>query len=329
MREFGPPEVLHLEEAPQPVPKDNEVLVRVHAASVSFADRLVRNFRGTGAEQFHMPYLFWLLGRVSFGLRRPRVGVLGSELSGVVERVGARVQRFAPGDEVFGFCGPHMGANAEYVCLPEEGFITKKPANISHAEAATLPYGSMIALDLLQRLQVQRGDRVLVNGASGGIGPLILQIAKRRYHATVTGVCSTAKLDMVRALGADAVIDYTREDFARSGQVYDLVIDVLGKSSFAHVRPALSSTGRLVYVSFKEPQILQMAVSRLTGGPRVICMLLNEKRENLELARELIEAGELRAVVDRVFPLSQIADAHRYAEASTRRGAVVLCPQAS
>jgi NADPH:quinone reductase-like Zn-dependent oxidoreductase len=187
----------------------------------------------------------------------------------------------------------------------------------------------MIALDLLQRLNVQPGARILVNGASGGIGPLILQIAKRRYHAVVTGVCSTAKLNMVRALGADAVIDYTREDFASTGQTYDLVIDVLGKSSFAHVKPALSRTGRLVYVSFKEKQLVQMVVSRLVGGPQVICMLLNERQQNLDLARELIEAGVIRAVVDRVYPLSQIADAHRYAEARTRKGAVVLSMAAS
>lgn len=181
-----------------------------------------------------------------------------------------------------------------------------------------------MALDLLERLELPPRARILVNGASGGIGPLLVQIAKHRYGATVTGVCSTAKMDTVRALGADAVIDYTREDFIGRGASYDVIIDVLGKSSFARVRPALTHDGRLVYVSFKEKQLLQMLVTAMTGGRKVLCMVLRERRENLELARELIEAGQIRALVDRVYPLAEAAEAHRYAEAGARKGPVVL-----
>jgi NADPH2:quinone reductase len=321
---YGPPDVLHLEDVPKPAPARGEVLVRVHATPVSFADLLVRNFRATGPRKFHMPLLFWALGRVSFGLLKPRVSVLGSEFSGVVEASGADVRDFAPGDAVFGFCGPQMGADAEYVCLPEKGFLAKKPANMNHAQAASVPYGAMLALDLLQRLQLEPGARILVNGASGGIGPLVVQIAKKRYAARVTGVCSTAKIDMVRALGAEDVVDYTREDFVERGKTYDVIIDILGKSQFARAKRALAPSGRLVYVSFKEKQLLQMLATALGSGPRVLCMLLTERRENLELARTMIEAGHIEALVDRVYPLAEAAEAHRYAEAGARRGPVVL-----
>lgn len=321
---YGPPDVLHLEDITQPVPKADELLVRVHATPVSFADLLVRNFPAVGPRQFHMPFLFWIVGRLAFGLGRPRVSVLGSEFSGVVEAVGADVRRFAPGDAVFGFSGPRMGADAEYLCLRESGFIARKPTNMSHEEAATVPYGAMLALDLLERVDLRPGARILVNGASGGIGPLVVQIAKHRYRARVTGVCSTAKVETLRALGADEVVDYTREDFVERGGSYDVIVDILGKSSFAHVRPVLAPGGRLVYVSFKEKQLLQMLATGLGRGPKVVCKLLDERRENLELARELIEAGQIRALVDRVFPLAQAADAHRYAESGARKGPVVL-----
>jgi NADPH:quinone reductase-like Zn-dependent oxidoreductase len=321
---YGPPDVLHVENVPQPVPQDDEVLIRVHATPVNFADLLVRNFRAVGPREFHMPFLFWLLGRLWFGLRKPRVSVLGSEFSGLIEEVGKGARRFARGDAVFGYCGPRMGADAEYLRMKEHGLLTHKPRNMSHEEAASVPYGAMLALDLLGRLDLQPGARLLVNGASGGIGPLVLQIAKRRYHATVTGVCSTAKIETVRSLGADEVIDYTRQDFVESGRTYDVIIDILGKSSFERVRRVLAPRGRLVYVSFKEKQILQMLATALGGGPKVVCAVLQERRENLALARELIEAGQIRASIDRVFPLAQAAEAHRYAQSGARKGTVVL-----
>jgi NADPH:quinone reductase-like Zn-dependent oxidoreductase len=321
---YGSPDVLHLENVPKPTPGDGEILIRVCASNVSFADLLVRNFRAVSPRQFNMPFLFWLLGRLSFGALRPRVSVLGSEFSGVVEAVGKNVARFAPGAAVFGYTGPRMGADAEYLCLAERGFISRKPKNLSHEQAAALPFGAMIALDLLERLHPRAGARILVNGASGGIGALIVQLAKRRYGATVTGVCGAASLQSVRALGADEVIDYTREDFVSRGQRYDLIIDILGKCSFARARSALAPDGRLVCVSFKEKQLLQMLGTALTGGPRVVCMILSEQQKNLDLACELIEAGEIYAHVDRIYPLAEAADAHRYAEGDARKGPVVL-----
>ncbi len=323
-REFGDPGVLHLEEIQKPEPGPRDLLVRIHATPVSFADRLVRNFRAVGPQQFHMPLLFWLIGRVSFGIRRPRIHVLGSEFSGEVEAVGARVRRFAPGTAVFGYCGPRMGAAAEYLCIPEDGFVARKPANLSHEEAATVPYGAMMALDLLKGLALAPGHQLLVNGASGGIGPLVLQIAKHHFGVRVTGVCSTSKADMVRALGADEVIDYTRDDFTTHDTRYDAVVDILGKSRFADVRRVLSPGGRLVFVSFKERQLLQMVRTALGGGQRVLCRVLHESQENLELARDLVEAGKIRVVVDRVFPLQEAAQAHSFAADSRRRGQVVL-----
>jgi NADPH:quinone reductase-like Zn-dependent oxidoreductase len=313
-----------VEDIPQPVPREDEVLIRVHATPVNFADLLVRNFRAVGPREFHMPFLFWFLGRLAFGLRKPRINVLGSEFSGVIEAVGNSVRRFARGDAVFGYCGPGMGADAEYLRMRESGFIARKPANMSHEEAATMPYGAMMALNLLERLNLQPGARLLVNGASGGIGALVVQIAKHRYHAIVTGVCSTAKVETVRSLGADEVLDYTRQDFVESSATYDLVIDVLGKSSFDRVRRVLAPRGRLVYVSFKEKQLLQMLATALGDGQKVVCKLLQERRENLELARELIEAGQIRTPLERVFPLARVAEAHRYAQSSSRKGTVVL-----
>ena len=321
---YGPPDVLHLENVVQPVPRHDEVLIRVHATPVNFADLLVRNFRAVGPREFHMPLLFWAIGRLSFGVGRPRIAVLGSEFSGMIESVGKNVRRFARGDAVFGYCGPRMGADAEYLCVRENGFIARKPTNMSHEEAASVPYGAMMALDLLEKLAPRPGMRLLVNGASGGIGPMIVQIAKHRYGAAVTGVCGPARLETVRGLGADEVIDYTRQDFVEGGRTYDVIVDVLGKSSFDHVRRALAPGGRLVYLSFKGKQLLQMVVTAFGDGPKVVCMLLQERRENLELARELIEAGQIRASIDRVFPLAEAAEAHRYAQSGTRKGVVVL-----
>jgi NADPH:quinone reductase-like Zn-dependent oxidoreductase len=321
---YGAPEVLHTAELPKPSLGQRDILVRVHASHVSFADLLVRNFRAIGPQQFHMPLLFWLIGRGTFGLRRPRIRVLGSEFSGVVAAVGKEASRFAPGDAVFGYTGPRMGADAEYLRLSERGCIAHKPASLSHEQASTLPYGAMMALDLLQRLPIRTGTRVLVNGASGGIGALVLQLAKHQYGANVTAVCGPASVPRMRALGADEVIDYTKEDFAQRGKRYDAIIDILGKCSFTRARAALTPDGQLVYVSFKEKQLLQMLVRRLVGGPRVRCIVLSERRENLERARALVEAGVLRAQVDRVYPLTDAAAAHRYAEDGTRAGSVVL-----
>jgi NADPH:quinone reductase-like Zn-dependent oxidoreductase len=324
MLEFGPPEVLQMREVATPTVKGHDILVRVRATSVNFGDTLVRNFAAVTPRTFHMPWLFWLIGKLTFGVRRPRVHVLGSEFAGIVERTGERVTRFTPGDAVFGYRGPRMGAYAEYVRIAETGVVTTKPANVSDEEAAATPYGALMALGLVKKLRLQPGQRVLVVGASGGIGPAIVQLASRHVGATVSGVCGTARLAYVTSLGATAVIDYTREDVAERADTYDVIIDVLGKSTFARCRRILAPRGRLVFLSFKLKQILQMLWTSIGGGQKVVCALMSGRQEDLVEIRRLMEAGTLRTVVDRSFPLDQAAEAHRYAESGAKTGAVVI-----
>lgn len=321
---FGPPDVLQLREVAAPVAKGHDVLIRVRATSVNFGDLLVRNFAAVSPRAFHMPGLFWLIGKLSFGFRRPRIRILGSEFSGTVEAVGAHVTRFKKGDAVFGYRGPSMGAYAELLCMPERGVLALKPANLTDEEAASCPYGALMALDLLRKIRLQPGQRVLVVGASGGIGPMVVQLAKNHFGTTVAGVCSTARMAFVQSLGATTVIDYTQEDFADRPDTYDVIVDILGKSSFARCRRVLAPHGRLVFVSFKSRQILQMLWLSVVGAKKVMCVVTSERQADLVTVRELVEAGTLRPVVDRVFPLAQAAQAHRYAESAARLGTVVI-----
>jgi len=321
--EFGPPEVLHLTERPNPVPKDNEVLVRVHAAPVNYGDLIARNFKNVSASQFNMPLPLLLPTRFYFGFSKPKVNILGSEFSGVIEATGAQVTRFKPGDQVYGYLGQRMGAYAEYLCMAETGSLALKPANMAHVEAAAVPYGAIMATSLLRRVKIQPGHKVLVNGASGGIGSAAVQLA-RHYGTEVTGVCGAPRMEYVEALGADHVIDYTREDFTRNGQTYDLIFDVLGKRSFPQVRGSLKPDGVYLLASFKTRHLLQMLQTKMTGSQKVICALASEKPEDLDFVRELIEAGQFKSIVDRVYPLEQAAEAHRYVESGSRQGAVVI-----
>lgn len=321
--EYGSPDVLQLQERAKPTPKDNEVLIQVYATSVNFGDTMARNFKAVSPREFTMPLPLWLPSRLMFGLTKPRVQVLGSEFAGKVEAVGKAVTRFGPGDEVFGYRGPSMGANAEYLCMAETGLVAAKPANLTYEEAAAIPYGALTALSLLRKVAVQRGQKVLIIGASGAIGSAAVQLA-RHYGAEVTGVCGTPRLEYVKALGAKRVIDYTSEDFAASGETYDLIVDVLGKSSFAHVRPVLASDGRYLRVSFKMKHLFQMLWTALRGGRKMVCALSAEKLDDLIYIKELAEARTLTAIIDRCFPLEQAAAAHRYFEAGHKKGSVVI-----
>lgn len=321
---YGPPEVLKLTEVATPAPGDGDVLVRVRATSVNFGDTLVRNFRSVSPRKFHMPLLFWLIGRVTFGLLRPRVTILGSEFAGDVEAVGGGVGSFRAGDRVFGYRGSHMGAYAEYLRVPETAVMAPMPTNLTYEEAASIPYGAIMALGLLRKLKLQPGQRVLVVGATGGIGQALVQIASTHFGARVTGVCGPSGVDSLRALGVDEVIDYTREDFADRDEVYDVIIDVLGKNSFERCRRVLTPNGRMVFVSFKAPQLLQMLRTRFGGGQKVMCALTSETAEQLMFIKGLIEAGKLRPFVDRAFTLEQAAAAHRYAESPEKKGNVVI-----
>jgi NADPH:quinone reductase-like Zn-dependent oxidoreductase len=321
--EYGPPEVLHLAEVTKPAPKDNEVLIRIRATPVNFGDLTARNFKSITPRKFNMPLLFWLPTRLAFGWRKPKQPVLGGEFAGVVEAIGTRVTRFKPGDAVFGYPGQNMGAYAEYMCLPETGMLAIKPANMTFEEAAAVPYGALTALSLLRKVNIQPGQKVLINGASGGIGSAAVQLAKH-FGAAVTGVCGTPRAGLVKALGADKVIDYNTEDFTCGGETYDVIFDILGKTSFGHGRKALKPNGIYLFASFKMKQLAQMLRTKIAGGQKVICALSSEKAADLTFIKDLIEAGRYHAIIDRCYPMEQAAAAHRYVEAGCQHGSVVI-----
>jgi NADPH:quinone reductase-like Zn-dependent oxidoreductase len=321
--EYGPPDVLQLKEVEKPAPKDNEILIRIYATPVNFGDLTARNFRKISPRKFSMPLPLWLLTRIIFGFRKPRKKILGSEFAGEIEATGKDVKRFRRGDQVFGYRGMSFGANAEYLCMPEDGLLAIKPANMTYEEAAAVPYGAITSLSLLRKVNIQRGQKVLINGASGGIGSYAVQFAKY-FGADVTGVCSTPRLELAKSLGADKVIDYTKEDLTKSGETYDLIFDILGKSSFSHCKSSLKQDGLYLLASFKMKQLFQMLWTKIKGGKKVICALSTEKAEDLAFIKELIEAGKIKSVIDRCFSLEQTADAHSYVEKGYKKGSVVI-----
>lgn len=320
---YGPPEVLRIKEITTPTVGEEDVLVRVHATSVNFGDRLARNLKAVTSAQFNMPALFWLMAKLYFGIAKPKRPVLGSEFSGVVESVGAKVTAYKPGDEVFGYLGQKMGAYAEYVRVRENDCLVPKPAGLPHDEAAVLPYGAIMAWNLLDRAGVRKGQRVLVNGASGGIGSAAVQIAKY-LGAEVTGVCGTPRLDYVRSLGADGVIDYTQEDFMQSGETWDLIVDILGRCPYARCKGSLTKDGRILYVSFKMKQVFQKFWISMTSSRKMTCTLAPGSAADLRTVCELIENGALRAPVVERFAFTDAAAAHRLMEEGKNIGAVAI-----
>jgi NADPH:quinone reductase-like Zn-dependent oxidoreductase len=314
---YGPSDVLELREVDQPVPADNEVLVRVHAAAVNAADWHL--MRGD-------PYL----ARVGLGLRGPKVKIRGRDFAGRVEAVGPAVTRFRPGDEVY---GETNGTFAEYVCVADD-VVERKPANLTFEESAAIPLAANTALmGLRDAARVRPGQTVLINGASGGVGTFAVQIAKA-YGAQVTGVCSTRNVDLVRSIGADHVVDYTRDDFSRAGRRYDVVFDLVGNRSLTDCRRALAPTGTLVLSgggvskggSVVGPLgliVRAMLVSRFVRH-RVLTLTAKQSRENLTALRELAESAKLTAVIDRTYPLSEAAEAIRYLEVEHARAKVVV-----
>ncbi|MBC8067260.1 MAG: NAD(P)-dependent alcohol dehydrogenase [Deltaproteobacteria bacterium] len=310
--EFGPPEVLAIREVARPTPRAREVLIRIHATTVTSAEAAMRRGRP-------------LWGRAIIGLFRPRkrMQTLGIELAGVIEAVGQQVTRFAPGDAVFGFAGFRVGANAEYMCLPEHGSLVCKPSNISFEQAAAAVDGATTALFFLRdKAGIRAGQRVLVVGASGSIGTYAVQLA-RHFGAHVTGVCSTANVELVRELGAHHVIDYLREDFCAGSEAYDVVFDTVGKSSFARCKPVLTAHGCYLPTTGLGNYALALW-TRIRGGKRVHSGMSVDKREALAFVRSMIEADGLRVVIDRCYPLDAIASAHRYVDTGRKRGNVVV-----
>jgi NADPH:quinone reductase-like Zn-dependent oxidoreductase len=322
--EYGSPDVLKIKEMAKPTPKDNEILVKVHATPVNFGDLMARNFGNITPGEFNMPAPLLLFARMSFGWSKPKVNILGSELAGEVEAVGKDVTKFKAGDQVFAYLDVNMGANAEYACISESETVALKPANLTYEEAATLPYGAVIAVSLLAKANVQRGQKVLINGASGGIGSMAVQLAKY-FGAEVTGVCGTSRLEFVKSLGADKVIDYTKEDFTQNGETYDLIFDILGRSSFSKLKRSLKPNGIYLLASFKMKALLDMLWTSLTGSKqKVICTFANETTESLEFVKKLVEEGKVKAIVDKSFPMEQAAEAHRYVEGGHKQGNVVI-----
>jgi NADPH:quinone reductase-like Zn-dependent oxidoreductase len=294
---YGPPEVLQLKEVTRPIPRDNEVLIKVHATTAHVGDTKIRGF--------DVPRWQWLIARVMLGLTRPKNPVLGMELAGEIESVGKDVTRFKIGDAVFALPGFGFGAYAEYKCMPEDGMLAAKPTNMTFEEAAAVPGGGITALIVLRKANIQPGQTVLIYGASGSVGTYAVQLAKS-LGAEVTGVCSTTNLAMVRSLGVDKVIDYTQDDFAQNGETYDVVFDAVDKLSSSRGKKVLKKTG--VYLN----------VSRDSGNESDL------KAEDLIFLKVLIEAGKMKAVIDRCYPLEQIVDAHRYVETGHKKGNVVI-----
>lgn len=313
---YGPPDVLKLGELPRPTPRADEIVIRVRGASVTNGDCELRRLA--------LPLPLSLPLRLYVGLRRPRrITVLGQELAGEVAAVGASVTRFRPGDAVFAFAGLRLGGYAEYACLRAGGAIALKPANVSWEEAATLPMGGMEALDFLPRAQIQPGDRLLINGAGGSIGTLAVQLGKH-YGAEVTAVDSGDKLDMLLAIGADHAIDYTREDFASDGRRYDVIFDVIGKSPFARSLEALAPGGRYLLGNPRQADRRRAARAGRYGDKRILTADDERGATAMERLRELVEAGVLRPVIDRRYPLEETAEAHRYVESGRKRGTVAI-----
>ncbi|CAH1200663.1 L-threonine 3-dehydrogenase [Paenibacillus plantiphilus] len=321
---YGSPEVFQLREMEKPNPKEKEIVVKIHATQVGYGDVIARNFKKISPRQFNMPFLFWIFAKICFGVRNPKIAILGSQFAGEIEAIGSKVQSFRPGDQVFGYLGQSMGAYAEYVCMAEDGIVTIKPANMTYAEASAVPYGALVALNLLRKANVQRGQKVLINGASGGIGSAAVQLAKFHFGAEVTGVCSTLGLQLVKSIGADKVIDYTKEDFTLNGEVYDLIVDILGKSTFSYCKNSLKKDGRYLLASFKVKELIQMLWTKVAGKKKVICALALEKSEDLILIKELIEAGKIKSVIDRSYTLEQMSEAHTYVESGHKKGSVVI-----
>jgi NADPH:quinone reductase-like Zn-dependent oxidoreductase len=318
---YGSPDVLQLREVEKPSPKDNEVLIKIVATTVTAGDCEMR--------ALNFPIYLSLAMRLWRGLIKPRgISILGTELAGEIEAVGEDVERFKVGDQVFGSAGLGFSTNAEYICLPEQpgemdGGVATKPANMTYEEAATFPFGGRDALHFLRKGNVQSGQSILINGAGGSIGTFAVQLAKY-FGANVTAVDSASKLDMLRSIGADQVIDYTKEDFTKNGQTYDVIFDVVGTISLSRSSRSMTQNGSFLLANPNVSQMVGGLWTRMTSSKKVVMQTASGTTEDLIYLRELIEAGTITTVIDRRYPLEQIPEAHRYIETGQKAGNVVI-----
>lgn len=309
---YGPPEVLQLGEVEKPVSKDNEVLIRVHSSTVALGDTRIRS--STYAAWF------WLPARIMWGISKPRINIPGNELAGEIEAVGSKVTQFKKGDEIYGICWQvSFGCcNAEYKCLREDS-VAIKPVNMTFEEAAAVPIGGLTALHLLKKGNIQQGKKVLIYGASGSVGTYAVQLAKY-YGAEVTAVCSSRNIDLVKSIGADKIIDYTKEDFTKNGEKFDIIFDAVLKTSYSRCESSLMQHGIYITVDFP---LLRVFLNSITGKRKIVFGVA-KRIDDLVFLKELIEAGKIKAIIDRTYPMEQIVEAHSYVEKGHKKGNVVL-----
>ena len=314
---YGPPDELQLKEVEKPVPGDNEVLIKIHATTVTTTDCNARNFT-------FVPESFMFFARMMFGFKKPRIKILGIDLAGEIEAIGKNVKLFKAGDQVFGSPGTKFGGHAEYCCVAENGALAIKPADLSWEEAAAVSLAGNTALFFIRDLaKIQSGQKILIHGASGAIGTYAVQLAKY-YGAVVTGVCSATNAEMVKALGADKVIDYTKEDFTKSDERYDFVFDVVGKTTFSQCKGILKPKGIYLENMMEIKDFLKVLWTSITGGKKIKGGVSGERAENLNFFVELIESGKLKPIIDRSYPLERTAEAFQYVEQGHKAGTVVI-----
>ena len=314
---YGPPEELQLMEVDKPVPGDKEVLIKIHATTVTTTDCNARNFT-------FVPKSFMLFARIMFGFKKPKINILGIDLAGEIEAVGKDVKLFKVGDQVFGSPGTKFGGHAEYCYVPENGALAIKPADMSWEEAAAISLAGNTALFFIRDLaKIKAGQKILIHGASGAIGTYAVQLATY-YGAEVTGVCSATNAEMVKSLGADKVIDYTKEDFTKSNERYDFVFNVVGKTTFSQCKDILKPQGIYLDNMLELKNILKMILTSITGGKKIKGGVSTERAENLNFFIELIKSGKLKPVIDRCFPLERTAEAFHYVEQGHKKGNVII-----
>ncbi len=308
---YGEPEVLELKAFEKPSPKNDEVLIKIHASSVTAGDCRLRALK--------VPMGFWLPTRLAFGLMKPRAPISGMDVSGEIASVGKDVKLFKKGDKVYGTTGMKLGGNAEYTCLSENSALVKKPNNITHEQAAAVIFGGLTAIHFLRdKANVQRDQKILVNGASGAVGTASIQLAKY-FGAEVTGVCSTSNIELVESLGAKKVVDYSKEDFTKNKETYDVILDAVGNLSLSRCKKSLTKQGKLILINTGLLINLLSIVKK-----NLICGVAGESKGGLDFLRERVEAGDIEAVIDRIYPLEQTVEAHRYVDGGHKKGNVVI-----